>query len=100
MSPHELPYTIPIADKIAEQVIQAYLQYIYATFGGSLTLVKDNGKELKNELFQKVASELGIKSQFLSPHYPQSNGILERFHVFPNACKRKHTLIKLDWKGS
>ena len=31
----------------------------YATFGGSLTMITDNGKEFKNDLCKKVAEELG-----------------------------------------
>ena len=68
------PITIPISDKTAESVVQAYLQHIYAIFGGPLTFINNNGKEIKNELFQEVASKFGIKYQLSSPHCPQSNG--------------------------
>ena len=37
-----------------ERVVQAYLQHVYVTFGGSISLTTDNRKELKNTLFQKV----------------------------------------------
>ena len=47
------PGTIPLPDRSAEMVIQAYLKHIYATFSGSLTLVTDNGGEFKNDPFQK-----------------------------------------------
>ena len=37
---------------------------MYATFGGSLAMIADNGEEFKNDLFKKVAEELGLKHQF------------------------------------
>ena len=54
----------PIPGKIAETAVQVYLPYVNATFGSSLTLIADNGKEFKNELIQEVEEELGIKYQF------------------------------------
>ena len=51
------PIAIPKPNKQAETIVQAYLQNIYTTFGGSLTMITDNGKEFKNDLFKKVADE-------------------------------------------
>ena len=85
-------------DKTPERVVQAYLQNIHATSGDSLTLIASNGKEFKNDLFKKVASESGIEHKFSSPHHPHSNGILEKFHSFIKACVRKHIHHKLDWE--
>ena len=50
---------------IGETVVQAYLQHVYGTIDGYLTLITDNGKEFNNELSQKAAEEFGIK------HYTQ-----------------------------
>ena len=44
-------------EKSAETVVQATYS-IHATFGDSLTFITDNGKEFKNDIFQKVACEL------------------------------------------
>ena len=49
------PIAICTPDKTANIVIQIHLQHMYATFGGSFTLISDNGKEFNSELFQKVA---------------------------------------------
>ena len=43
--PTNFPITMPAPDKSTKTVVQAYLQYIYATFIGSLTLITDNGIE-------------------------------------------------------
>ena len=45
--------------EIPADSVQTWHQCNFAIFGGSLTLIMDNRKELKKELFQKVASELG-----------------------------------------
>ena len=43
----------------AKTVVQAYLQHIYAIFGGSLTLITEDGKEFKKkEFYQKAASKV------------------------------------------
>ena len=45
--------TIPIPYKSAEMAIQGCKQHIYATFGGSFTLILDNAGAFKNDLFEK-----------------------------------------------
>ena len=79
---------------------QAYLQNIHATFGGSLTLITDNGGELKKLLFQKVTHVLQIKDQLTSPCHLQLTRILEKCHSFLKACIRKHIPSKLDWEDT
>ena len=77
------PIAVPIPNKSTETFIQAYLQHVYAIFGSALTCVTDSVMEfLKNELYQTVAEELGIKHQYSSPHHPQSNGILKKNDSF------------------
>ena len=49
------PIAIAIPHKIAETIIQPYLQNMYASFGGSFTLITNNGNEFKNKLFQNIA---------------------------------------------
>ena len=97
VSLHELHFSNSHPNKTAEKVIHAYLQHIHATFGGSLTQIMNNGKEFKNELFQKAASEPEIKHQFLNPYHPQSNGIIANFNGFLKACASKYTHGKFDW---
>ena len=43
--------------------------------------------EFKNELFDKVAKELGvIHKKFTAPYHPASNGHIEGFHNFLKTC--------------
>ena len=76
-------FCIPLKTKQASEVLQAYIDNIYAKFGGSL-------KILKNQLFEKIAKELGVKYKiYTAPYRPSSNGRIEGFItfsklVFPN----------------
>ena len=88
---------IPIPDKTSERLVQVYLQHLYATLSGSLTLIMDNSKELRNDLFQKGTSELGKKHQFSSPHNSQSNGFLEYFHAFSRSVLENKDMV--NWTG-
>ena len=75
----------------------SYFQHIYVTFCGSLTLITNNGKGFKNELFQIVASELDIKCHFLSPNNPQLNETLENLYSFLNPVFANKSMI--NWNG-
>ena len=49
----------PLKTKQAEEVVQVYIDQIYCKFGGCLKIFTDNGTKFKNELFNRVAQELG-----------------------------------------
>ena len=81
--------------KQASEVLQPY---IYAKFGGSLKILSDNGTEFKNQLFEKIAKEIGVKYKiYTAPYQPSSNGRIEDFHNFLKACISKHVSPQLDW---
>ena len=42
-------------------MVTAYVDNVYAKFGGSKKILSDNGTEFKNQLFEKVAKELGVE---------------------------------------
>ena len=54
-------FCIPIPSKKASDVVTAYVDNVYAKFGGSKKILSDNGTEFKNQLFEKVAKELGVE---------------------------------------
>ena len=58
-------FCIPIPSKKASDVITAYVDNVYAKFGGSKKILSDNGTEFKNQLFEKVAKELGVEFKML-----------------------------------
>ena len=43
-------FCIPLKSKQANEVLQAYIDNVYAKFGGSLKILSDNGTEFKNKL--------------------------------------------------
>ena len=78
--------------------MKAYLQNIHHVFGPSKKILSDNGTEFKNDLFDRVAKELGIDHKVYSPPYhPQVNGWIEGFHLFLKACIAKHVSPGLEW---
>ena len=91
-------FCIPIPSKKAPEVITAYIEGVYSKFGGSKKILSDNGSEFKNQLFEKVAKELGVEFKcYAAPYHPQSNGRIEGFHHFLKACMTKHISTTMEW---
>ena len=91
-------WCIPIPDKTAPIVIEAYLKHIHHVFGPSRKILSDNGTEFNNKLFEMVAKELGVEHKIYSPPYrPQSNGRIEGFHAFLKTCLAKHVSGNVEW---
>ena len=91
-------FCVPLKTKTAEEVIQAYIDNVYAKFGGSLKILSDNGTEFKNKLFEQIAKELGVEYKLYTPPYhPASNGCIEGYHAFLKACIAKHVAPQLEW---
>ena len=91
-------FCVPLKTKQASEVLQAYIDHIYAKFGGSLKILSDNGTEFKNQLFEKIAKELGVKYKIYTvPYRPSSNGHIEGFRNFLKACISKHVSPQLYW---
>ena len=91
-------WCIPTPDKTANAILKAYLKHVHHVFGPSRKILSDNGTEFKNDLFDRVAKELGVEHKVYSPPYhPQSNGRIEGFHLFLKACMAKHISPGLEW---
>ena len=68
-------FCVPLKNKTAEEVVQAYIDNIYSKFGGSMEILSDNSTEFKNKIFEQVAKELGVVHKLYTPPYsPASNG--------------------------
>ena len=84
-------FFIPIKSKSAEKIATAWRNHIAFQFGVCRKLLTDNGTEFKNDLFSRVAEQLGVERKIYSPPYrPQSNGRIEGFHKFLKSCLAKH----------
>ena len=81
---------IPIRDKVAETVVTAYRDHVYCIFGGSSSMLTDNGTEFKNEDMDNICTKLGIRRVFTPVYTPECNGKLEGWHKFFKACVAKH----------
>ena len=91
-------FCIPIPSKKASDVITAYIDNVYSKFGGSKKNLSDNGTEFKNQLFEKIAKELGVEFKcYTAPYHPQSNGRIEGFHHFLKSCMTKHISTTMEW---
>ena len=91
-------FCIPIPSKKASDVITAYIGNVYSKFGGSKKILSDNGTEFKNQLFEKIAKELGVEFKcYTAPYHPQSNGRIEGFHHFLKSCMTKHISTSMEW---
>ena len=81
---------LPIKNKNAEMICEAYQDNIYCVFGGSSRILRDNGSEFKNKEMQEVCQTLGLKHIFSLVYTPQSNGHIEGWHRFFKACIAKY----------
>ena len=81
--------TVPLKEKSAENLVQAYLSNILAQKSGTVAILSDNGTEFKDRMLQKVCNQLGIERLFANSFHPQGNTKMEDVHNF-----LKRTLTK------
>ena len=80
---------VPIPDRTAESIVEAYLSGILSRAGASMVSLSDNGSELKNSQMNTVLKQLGIKHIYSNPYRPQGNSCIKNVHNF-----LKRTLTK------
>ena len=73
---------VPMPDKTAESVVEAYLSGILSKTGASMVCLSDNRFELKNNQMNTVLKQLGIKCIFSNPYRPQGNSHIKNVHNF------------------
>ena len=85
---------------ITKQKIRNFVwRSIICRFGIPRSLVSDNGKQFDNAKFKDFCAELGIKSYYLSPAHPQSNGQAKvTIRTLKAALKTKLEDLKGKWK--
>ena len=62
----EYTFCIPIKSKLAEEIVTAWRNHIAFPFGVCRKLLMDNGTEFKNELFSRVAEQLGVEKKLFT----------------------------------
>ena len=74
------PEAIPIADTMADTVVQAFLDCWVARFGVPVTVTSDRGAQFTSEAWRKSLGRLGINVYATTSYHLQASGIVERFH--------------------
>ena len=88
---------IPMLDKTANSVVEAYLSGILSRAGASMVCLSDNGTELKNNQMNSILKQLGIKHIYSNSYRPQGNSRIEKVHNFLKRMLTKF-LSSLDAK--
>ena len=73
---------VPMPDKTAESVVEAYLLGILSRATASMVCLSDNGSEIKNNKMNTVLKQLGIKCIYSKPYGPQGSSCIENIHNF------------------
>ena len=74
--------SVPMLDKTADSVIEAYLSGILSRAEASMVCLLDNGSELKNNQMNTILKQLGIKCIYSNLYRPQGNSRIENVHNF------------------
>ena len=78
----------PIVRKLKSMSVQNVAEHfksIFLEYGWPDTIVSDNGPCYAAELFTNLMKEYAVNHITSSPHYPQSNGLAEKFvHIMKN----------------
>ena len=90
-------WCIPLKNKTATEVVNAYINNIYCLFGPSKKILSDNGTEFKNKLWKEVFELLRTEHRFTPVYSPQCNGKIEGFHKFLKATIGKQMQGSLEW---
>ena len=70
----------PLADKTARSVTDALMDKWLPTYGFTLFLHSDQGKEFDNAIVHKLSELLGTVKTKTTPYHPRSDGLVERFN--------------------
>ena len=83
------PEVIPIPNKSTDTITKAFIRHYLPKHMCPRFILSDNGREFKNQIFDKVTKDLGIERISSAPYHPQSNGKLETFHKFLKPTLKK-----------
>ena len=81
---------VPIKDKMADTVCDAYRAHIYCIFSISARILTDNGMEFKNKQMDELCKQLNVKRVYSPVYMPEANRRLEAWHRFFKAFVAKH----------
>ncbi|KAJ7989377.1 hypothetical protein DPEC_G00303900 [Dallia pectoralis] len=74
------PEAYAIPDQEAETVAEALIGGIVSRFGVPQSIHTDQGRNFESRVFSELCRRLGVEKTRTTPLYPQSDGLVERFH--------------------
>ena len=78
----------PVVRKLTSMTAQhvaGQMKVVLSEYGWPETIVSDNGPCCSAEAFTKLMKDYSVNHITFSPHYPQSNGLAERYvHIMKN----------------
>ena len=85
---------------MSAQCVTEYFKFIFSEYRWPDTLVSDNGPCYTAEMFTNLMKEYTVNHITSSPHYPQSNGLAEKFvqivkNLFYKANEEELTSTKI-----
>lgn len=69
---------IPLPNKEAQTVANAFIKEYVTLFGPPRLLVADNGREFHNRLFSQVCQTIQTRTHYTTRYHPEANGMIER----------------------
>ena len=72
----------PIVHKLTStmaQQVASHMKLIFSEYGWPETIISDNGPCYSAESFTKLMTDYSVNHITSSPHYPQSNGLAEKY---------------------
>ena len=74
------PEAIPIAETMADSVVQSFIDHWISRYGVPVTVTSDRGTQFTSEAWCMAVSKPGINVSVTTSYHLQANGLVERFH--------------------
>ena len=90
------PEAVPLK-RIDAATVAEELCTVFTRLGLPSEILSDQGSNFLSDLMTQVTEILGITRLKTSPYHPQTNGMLERFHLTLKSMVRKTADDKREW---
>ena len=92
----KFPFVYKIDGQVTSDAVIKRMKGVFAEQGCPTRVVSDNGGHYSSLAFRKFAEAWGFDHVTSSPHYPQSNGFIERQIQTVKATMKKVAMTKSD----
>ena len=92
----KFPFVYKIDGQVTSDAVIQRMKGVFAEQGCPTRVVSDNGGHYSSFAFRKFAEAWGFDHVTSSPHYPQSNGFIERQVQTVKATMKKVAMTKSD----